>query len=281
MTEQLARYHPNQLVSIDEIERAAKLMAASGFFQDATQVAQAGVKIMAGAEIGIGPFASMVGIHIIKGKPTYGANIIASKVKSSGKYDYIVDEISDKACRLTFFQGDREIGKSVFTIEDARKAGTQNTDKYARNMLFARAMSNGQKWYCPDVTSVTMYTPQDFGAEVDDNGNITNAEVIITSTAKQPAPAGPNLAALESHNAETPAPQTERPAQTEKFHHAAMWKKMNAAKLLTPENVKVWLISPNATDDEIAGKIALMHAALDPTYGSNMPDPRTGDGENQ
>jgi hypothetical protein len=31
--------------------------------------------------------------------------------------------------------------------------------KFPRNMLFARAMSNGVKWYCPDVTSgVTVYS---------------------------------------------------------------------------------------------------------------------------
>ena len=168
----------NVMQSMSDIERAAAAMQKSGFFADVTDISKAVVKILAGQEIGIGAFASMTGIHIIKGKPTYGANIIAAKIKSSGKYDYHVDEMTEQVCKITFLQNGKEIGQSVFTISDAKKAGTQNTDKFPRNMLFARAISNGYRWYCPDVTFVTMYTPEEFGAEVDDSGDITNAEVI-------------------------------------------------------------------------------------------------------
>ena len=55
----------------------------------------------------------------------------------------------------------------------AVKAGTKNMDKFPRNMLFARAMSNGQKWYCPDAfNGATVYTPEELGAETDENGDI-------------------------------------------------------------------------------------------------------------
>ncbi|NBO17384.1 MAG: hypothetical protein EBV07_00610 [Proteobacteria bacterium] len=53
------------------------------------------------------------------------------------------------------------IGNSTFTIEDAKKAGTKNTDKFPRNMLFARAMSNGVKWYTPDVFAGPVYVPEE------------------------------------------------------------------------------------------------------------------------
>jgi hypothetical protein len=68
-----------------------KAFAESGMFTDVKSAAQAIVKIQAGQEIGIPPFASMTGIHIIQGKPTIGAGLIASRVKGSGKYDYRVN----------------------------------------------------------------------------------------------------------------------------------------------------------------------------------------------
>jgi hypothetical protein len=40
-------------------------------------------------------------------------------------------------------------------------------------MLFARAMSNGIRWFCPDVFSGNVtYTPEELGAEVDAEGNV-------------------------------------------------------------------------------------------------------------
>ena len=75
---ELVTVHDNYLSTYDEVERAAKAMAGSGFFTDTKQAAQAIVKIMAGAELGVGAFASMVGVNIIQGKPTFSANIMAA-----------------------------------------------------------------------------------------------------------------------------------------------------------------------------------------------------------
>lgn len=184
----LAPYRGNQIInSFDDAARAANAMAKSGYFLDARDASQAVVKILAGQEMGFGPFAAMNGIHIIKGKPGVGANLQAAAVKSSGKYDYKVRELSDTACRIEFFQAKESIGISVFTIEDARKAGTQNLEKFPRNMLFARAMSNGVKWYCPDVfNGSTVYTPEELGATVDGDGDVI--DVPVTEAPPEPEP---------------------------------------------------------------------------------------------
>lgn len=169
------------VTTYDEVERAAKAMAASGFFTDTKSISQAIVKIMAGQELGFGPFASMNGVYIIQGRPSFGANMMAAAVKASGRYNYRVVEMSDTKCEIAFFEQGQECGRSSFTIEDARKAGTKNLDKFPRNMLFARAMSNGVRWYCPDVTNGSaVYTPEELGAEVDGDGNVVvlPAEVI-------------------------------------------------------------------------------------------------------
>jgi hypothetical protein len=150
-----------QQLPISELMNLAKAFAESGMFADTKSAAQAIVKIQAGQEIGIPPFASMTGIHIIQGKPTIGAGLIASRLKGSGKYDYRVVEASEKVCSIDFYQGNTKIGNSTFTIEDAKKALTKNIDKFPKNMLFARAISNGVKWYCPDIFSGPVYVPEE------------------------------------------------------------------------------------------------------------------------
>ena len=152
---QIQKHNPTDVMAL------GKAFAESGMFPDIKSAAQAIVKIQAGAELGIGPFQSMSGIHIISGKPTIGAGVMAAMVKGSGKYDYKVLEANEKVCKLEFYEGKVSLGTSSFSIEDAKKAGTKNLDKFPRNMLFARAMSNGVKWYTPDVFAGPVYVPEE------------------------------------------------------------------------------------------------------------------------
>lgn len=147
--------------SLTEAISMGKAMFESGLFTDLKSAAQAVVKIQAGAEIGIPPFAALTGIHIIQGKPSIGAGLMAARVKGSGKYDYRVTQNDEKACSIDFYQGPDKIGNSTFTIEDAKKAQTKNIDKHPKNMLFARAMSNGVKWFTPDVFAGPVYVPEE------------------------------------------------------------------------------------------------------------------------
>lgn len=173
----LVPYSDNVLSTYDEVEKAARAMAGSGFFSDTHQASQAVVKILAAKEIGFGPFAGMTGINIIQGKPAFGANIMAAAVKRSGRYNYIVREMTDNNCEILFMErldGKwTNLGSSSFSLADAKKAGTKNLDKFPRNMLFARALSNGVRWFTPDVMNGSIvYTPEELGAETDVDGNI-------------------------------------------------------------------------------------------------------------
>jgi hypothetical protein len=182
------------LVPLAETMELGKILAQSGFFSDAREASQAVVKVLAGRELGFGPIASMTGVNIIQGKPAIGANLMAAKVKGSGKYNYREVELTDEACELAFYEGGKEIGRSRFTLVDADRAGLkgkENWKKYPKNMLFARAISNGARWYCPDAFGgVTVYTPEELGAEVDGDGDIIDVTPVRVET---PAPA-PELA---------------------------------------------------------------------------------------
>ena len=96
MTNSLTSYNRDEF---DTMQSMAKVMVESGFFSDVKQVAQAMVKIQAGREIGLAPFAAMSGIHVIQGKPVLGANLIATLVKNSGRYNYRVKQ-ADNTCLL-------------------------------------------------------------------------------------------------------------------------------------------------------------------------------------
>jgi hypothetical protein len=52
----------------DTLQRMALALFESQYFSDVKSKAQAIVKVMAGNELGLPPFASMTSIHIIKGK---------------------------------------------------------------------------------------------------------------------------------------------------------------------------------------------------------------------
>jgi hypothetical protein len=167
-----------QSLTIQDNLSVAKTFYESGMFPDIKSSSQAMVKIMAGKEFGIEPFAAMSGIHIIQGKPTIGAGLMAQRVKKSGKYTYNVLQLNDTICEIEFIQLPKTIlGKSTFTIEDAKKAGTKMIDRFPKNMLFARAISNGVRWFTPDIYDSVVYVPEEM-QEVE----IQQAEVLPTLT---------------------------------------------------------------------------------------------------
>lgn len=161
--------------TLPELERTAKLYSESGLFTDVRGMAQCFVKIDAGRTMGFDPYSSMTGIHIIKGKPTVGAHLIAAKIKASGKYNYKILEKSAKQCRIEFFEGGESVGVEEFTMADAAAAElrTDMWKKYPKNMLYSRCISNGYRAYCPDVLhGVLAYTPEEMGADIDAEGNV-------------------------------------------------------------------------------------------------------------
>lgn len=190
----------------DTMQRVAVVLHESGYFGDVKSKAQAIIKVMAGAELGLPPFASMTGIHIIQGKPALGANVIATLVKNDPRYDYRVLEMTDAVCRIEFFENGASCGTSEFTAQDARKAGTKNMDKFPKNMLFARAMSNGAKWFTPGIFGgAAVYTPEELGADVDEDGNIVEGAIV---TRHEPQPATTN----GNGNGHKPAPTAQQAA---------------------------------------------------------------------
>lgn len=186
MSQQLARIEPTAAAvqSLADIQQISKLFAASGMFADVKGEAQAAVKIMAGAELGLSPFVAMSELHVIQGKITMSAGFLAKRVKESGRYNYRIKEHTDKICTIEFFEHGEPLGVSAFTIEDAKRMQVKNLDKFPKNMLFARAISNGVRFYCPDVTGqVQVYSE----GEIDSQAEMR--PLVAVQPASDPLPA--------------------------------------------------------------------------------------------
>jgi hypothetical protein len=165
MTDIIVR--PN--AGLDEVLTLGKTLAASGYFNDTRDAAQAAVKVLAGQELGLGPIASMTGIYIVKGRVTMSANLMAAQIKRSGRYNYRVTTMTNDAVVVEFYESGQSIGVSSYTADDAKAAGLWGSSdpwkKSPRNMLFARAMSNGARWFCPDIFAGPVYTPDEMETE--------------------------------------------------------------------------------------------------------------------
>ena len=167
-------------LALNEIMTLGDVFKASGYFKDVRDQAQAVVKILYGRELGFSPVVSMMGVYIVDGKPSMAANLLASAVKRSGRYDYRVLKNTNTECSI-LFKGRtddgkwEEIGTTDFTMEDAKTAKVAHKDnwvKYPKAMLFARAMSAGVRAHCPDVTTCPAYVPEELGADVNEDGEM-------------------------------------------------------------------------------------------------------------
>ena len=148
-------------IQISELDERSKVLVESGFFPDLKSVQQAKVKVWIGKSLGLSEFQALTGIYITaKGQIGLSAVVMGSMVKAGGKYDYMIEKLEDTVCSIKFFRvkGDSTelLGTSTFTDKDAIKCGLVNKDtykSYPRNMLLARALANGCRWFCADAVS--------------------------------------------------------------------------------------------------------------------------------
>lgn len=217
-----------------DITETAQHLTRSGYFKDARDVSQAVVKVLYGREIGVGPVTAMMSIHVIEGKPAPSANLIAARVKASGRYDYRVREHSADVCRIEFFEragAEREsLGVIEWSMEDARRAGLGGRGpwkNYPRAMLFARAISEGARVHCPEVFGgAAVYTPEELGAEVNADGDPVNLPPVEMHTVRQVS---------GSHGYEQPDPEGD--ARDEE--HTALLAALNMARRQLPKDNEV------------------------------------------
>jgi hypothetical protein len=151
--------------NLQEAVQLAELVFRASVFEKVTNPHKALMQILAGAEMGFGPMASLVDVFFIDGKTSIGAHLRAASIKRSDKYDYRVVERTRERCEL------EPAGRMVMTFEEAMKSGLalgkdgrikNNWKVNPDDMLFARCVSKGYRTYCPDLTGgVLTYDPDE------------------------------------------------------------------------------------------------------------------------
>ncbi len=171
---------PNTAItSLEDTLKLSEIAVASGMFPAIQDQAKAAMIILAGREIGVPPMAALRGMFVVKGKAEFHAGLLAALIKQSGKYDYNVVEHDDTKCVLCWYENKKGVGRSQFTIEDAKRAGLikpdSNWQKFPKAMLFARALTSGQRVYCLDIGLGAVYSP----GEISENAEMDESSILI------------------------------------------------------------------------------------------------------
>lgn len=155
---------------------------------------------LTGRELQIPPMQALGKIHVIDGKASMSAELMASLVLRAG-HEIVYEEQSAQACRLKVRRRGQESWSSFeFTIDDAITAGLCSIkdgkpyarssngkklpwEQYPKSMNSARALSLACRAMFPDVMMGVSYVPEELGAEVDAfTGEVINDPTVETIT---------------------------------------------------------------------------------------------------
>jgi hypothetical protein len=194
--------------SLEQLMSVAHSFAKSGYFDKCNTPEQAFTKIMMGRSLGLDLFESIASVSVIKGKPVLAAVMMAAKIRGSGTYDYEPVEHTDQGCAIRFFKLHKdgtkvELGVASFTAADATRAGLmggENYKKFPSDMYFARAISRGQKRFCPDVfNGIAVYTPGELDEETPPASAASNGSAARPNQPANNGATAPNGASASGH----------------------------------------------------------------------------------
>ena len=170
---------------LSEVMTFAQVAVKSGTF-GLKNIEEAAFRILYGRELGMSVFQSIMGIDIIQGRPGLKAGTVASLIQRSGRYEYRVGDWDHLKCVIEFFDHGMVLGKSSFTIDDAKRAQVykdgSNWSKYPKAMLFARAITQGARAYCPSI----FFGPIYWREELADGGDVIDVQITETQPAADP-----------------------------------------------------------------------------------------------
>lgn len=188
------------LVKVDALAGLAREFAKSALMPMALRKRPEDilVTLQTGAELGLQPMQSIRGIHVINGKASLSADLMAALCKRSNVCEYLVlvESSAQKATYKAKRAGDPEATTLSFTIEEAKAAGlTSNPtyQKYPAAMLRARALAAICRAVFPDLC---------LGLYDSDTGEISQDERDVTPVTEQRAHVESVAAAVRASVAE-------------------------------------------------------------------------------
>lgn len=192
-----------------------------------------------GKSLGISTMAAILGVHIIEGRASASAGLISALVRDAGhKLRVWVERDPNgqvvKAVATIHRRDDPDFEfRADWTMQRAHAAGLtgkQVWKNYPEAMLKARAISEVAREACEEALRGVGYTPEELGAEVNDDGSV----VVTTAPARPNAPGQTirgAVAPADQPAGNGPTPQTSEPetGTAERMVTSAQLKKMGAA----------------------------------------------------
>ncbi|MEV6536947.1 recombinase RecT [Streptomyces sp. NPDC051639] len=204
-------------MSPQEAWRFCESLAATPLLPDAYRKQPASVlwAMEYGRALGLDVVTTITTIHVIKGKPTQSADLMLGRARTAGHRVRIKSERT--RCEVRIQRADDPDDENVieWTLDDAVTAGLCQLrdnkpwardskgdptpwEKFPRAMLRARAIAECVRSACPEVLHGAIYTPEELGAVVDQEGNpvivveradgppVEQAATVVQSTPNQP-----------------------------------------------------------------------------------------------
>jgi hypothetical protein len=140
--------------------------------------------------LGVAPMTAMQQVHIIEGKPTASAQMIAGLVRRAGHNLRVGGDDVRAVCEITRSDDPDFVFKSVWTIERAQKAGLTNKGtwkQYPGSMLKARAITEAARDACPEALLGVAYTTEEVEPQRPAQARVDTSRVMPKAPA-QPEP---------------------------------------------------------------------------------------------
>lgn len=173
----------------------ARALAESGLLPDSYRRQPANVlwAVEYGEMLGLSTMAAITGVHVIKGKPTASAGLISALVRRAGHKLRIRGNAQAATCQIIRSDDPGYTFEVTFTIDDAKTAELLDKDNwkhFAPSMLKARAITQCARDACEEALFGLHYTPEELGAEVDEDGVVITGAFEAPCDADEPGTAG-------------------------------------------------------------------------------------------
>lgn len=159
--------------------------------------------------LNIQPIHAITSIHVIEGKPSASADLIAATIRRAGHKLRITGDDTKAVAQLIRADDPDFTYEASWDMNKARTAGLTGKavwKNYPAAMLRSRAITEVARMGATDALFGVIYTPEELGAEVDAQG-----VPVITSASPSPAPVRVTAAELTGQPAAEPTEPSEPP----------------------------------------------------------------------
>jgi hypothetical protein len=174
------------------MKEQASLIVRSGFLPAAIKTPEQAIAIaMKGHEIGMPMMWSFSHINIIQGKPTIGPEGMLALIYKNCPGAEVVYLKSDRAeCSIKARRPSGEWNTFSFTFDDAKALGLTGKDNWIKQpatMLTWRCVAKMARALFPDAIAGISYTPEELGAEVNEDGEVIDVKPVATQKIAAPS----------------------------------------------------------------------------------------------